>query len=78
MPVNLSIKNVPDHLADRLRQRAAKHHRSIQGELIVILEEALSENEVLTPSQLLVEVKRMRLRTEPNSVRWIREDRNGR
>lgn len=78
MPVNLSIKNVPDHLADRLRQRAAKHHRSIQGELIVILEEALSENEVLTPSQLLAEVKRMKLRTEPNSVRWIREDRNGR
>ena len=43
MSVNLSIKNVPDELADRLRQRAAANHRSLQGELMAILEEAVAE-----------------------------------
>jgi plasmid stability protein len=40
MPVTLSIKNVPDDLAQRLRDRAARHHRSLQGELLTIIEAA--------------------------------------
>lgn len=40
MAVNLSIKDVPDELAERLRQRAARHHRSLQGELMAIVEQA--------------------------------------
>ena len=42
MPVSLSIKNVPEALAARLRERAARNHRSLQGELLAILEEAAS------------------------------------
>ena len=38
MAVTLSIKNVPDELAQRLRERAARNHRSLQGELMAILE----------------------------------------
>jgi len=34
---NLSIKNVPDSLLTKLRERAARHHRSIQGELMALL-----------------------------------------
>jgi plasmid stability protein len=41
MPVTLTIKQVPDRLAQRLRARAAASHRSLQGELMVILTEAL-------------------------------------
>jgi antitoxin FitA len=40
--VNLSIKEVPDDVADRLRQRAARNHRSLQGELMAIVFEAAS------------------------------------
>ncbi len=40
MSVNLSIKDVPDELAQRLRERAARHHRSLQGELMAIVEAA--------------------------------------
>lgn len=40
MAVNLSIKDVPDELAERLRQRAARNHRSLQGELMAIVEQA--------------------------------------
>jgi plasmid stability protein len=31
MPVTLSIKNAPDDIVARLRERAAKNHRSLQG-----------------------------------------------
>jgi antitoxin FitA len=40
MPVNVSIKNVPDDILEELRKWAKRHHRSLQGELMVILEEA--------------------------------------
>jgi plasmid stability protein len=40
MPVNLSIENAPDHVVERLRlrRRAERHHRSLQGELLAIIE----------------------------------------
>ena len=40
MSVNLSIKGVPDDTAERLRQRAERNHRSLQGELMAIIEQA--------------------------------------
>jgi plasmid stability protein len=43
MPVNLSIKEVPDLLADALRRRAERHHRSLQGELMAIIESAVAQ-----------------------------------
>jgi antitoxin FitA len=38
---NLSIKNVPESLLAKLRERAARHHRSIQGELMALLTAAM-------------------------------------
>ena len=43
MDVNLSIKAVPQELAERLRRRAERHHRSLQGELMAIIEAAAAE-----------------------------------
>ena len=40
MPVNLPVKNVPDALAERLRSRAERNRRSLQRELLLILESA--------------------------------------
>ena len=40
MTVTLTIKKVPVELADALRRRAAAHHRSLQGELLRLLEAA--------------------------------------
>ena len=37
---NLSIKDVPEEIAEALRQRAARNHRSLQGELLAIVKEA--------------------------------------
>lgn len=41
---NISIKDVPNQWAETLRQRAARNHRSLQGELMSILERAVLEN----------------------------------
>jgi len=41
---NLSVKDVPDSVAERLRQRAARTHRSLQGELMAIIEQAAFES----------------------------------
>jgi plasmid stability protein len=48
MPVTLTIKQVPERLAKKLRARAAASHRSLQGELMSILHEALDEPPAVT------------------------------
>ena len=78
MPVNLSIKNVPDDVAEKLRKRAARHHRSLQGELMAILEEGLANRKVLTPGELLSEVQGMGLKTPEESAIFIRKERDAR
>ena len=40
MPVTLTIKQVPETVADGLRRRAAANHRSMQRELLLIAERA--------------------------------------
>ena len=42
MPVTLTIKQVPDRVARRLRERAEANHRSLQGELMAVLEATLA------------------------------------
>ena len=51
MPVTLTIKQVPERIAKKLRARAAANHRSLQGELMTILNEALGESTPLTASE---------------------------
>ena len=41
--INISIKDVPDAWADALRQRAVRNHRSLQGELMALIERAANE-----------------------------------
>lgn len=49
MPVNLSVKNVSDSVAERLRARAERNRRSLQRELLSILEAAADERSTPTP-----------------------------
>jgi len=78
VPLNLSIKNVPDHLGDLLRERAAKNHRSMQGELLAILEEALLPRRRLSPAEALERVRRLGLRRRDEATEMIRADRDSR
>ena len=76
MPVNLSIKNVPDEIAEKLRRRADRHHRSLQGELMNILEQSVNEERYLSPSELLAEIRASDLRTPDEAASFVREDRD--
>jgi antitoxin FitA len=42
---NLSIKDVPESWAEALRQRAARNHRSLQGELMALIERAVGDSQ---------------------------------
>lgn len=39
---DLSVKNVPETLVMKLRERAALRHRSMQGELMALIQDALN------------------------------------
>lgn len=77
MSVNLSIKNVPERLAERLRERAERHHRSMQGELLAILEETLTERK-LTVDDVYQRIQDLGLETPSESARIVREERDAR
>ena len=78
MPVNLSIKNVPDDLAEKLRQRARAAHRSLQGELMVILEQAAGEYQPVTLGMIRELARAYGISTNSDSVDLIRKDRDER
>ena len=78
MGVNLSIKNVPEETVTRLKLRAKRNHRSLQGELRALLDGATAASPAgnLTVQELYERGKRLGLRTASDSVRMIREDRD--
>jgi plasmid stability protein len=78
MPVNLSIKNAPDDIVRRLKARAKRNHRPLRGELLAILEEAVSKESPLSVEDLLQEVSRLGLQTESESADIIRANRGAR
>jgi plasmid stability protein len=43
---DLTIKDVPEEIAEALRERAARNHRSLQSELMAIVQEAVQAGEV--------------------------------
>src|SRR2546430_13388602 len=61
-------KNAPDEIVVRLKERAAKNHRSLQGEMLAIIEEAVREPTTLTPREVLAEVRRLGLHTPAEAV----------
>jgi plasmid stability protein len=58
MPVNLSIKNVPDDVVSGLRSRAVSNQRSLQQELLDILKQAAKGQGEVTIDVLLERAQR--------------------
>lgn len=78
MAVNLSIKNVPEDLARKLRARAARHRRSLQGELMNILEESIAGADRLGVDEVVNLTRKLGVRTKSESAATIRADRDAR
>lgn len=75
MATNLTMENVPEDILEHLRNQARRHHQSIEGEALAILEEALR------PQRLTIEDVRERLNdlhpaTSDESTRIVRADRD--
>lgn len=77
MSVNLSVKDVPHDLAEALRERARRNHRSLQGELMAMIEAHVG-GVPFRARLLLDEVRRLGLRTPDEAVAMLREDRTQR
>ncbi|MGA9795643.1 MAG: Arc family DNA-binding protein [Rhizomicrobium sp.] len=94
MPITLSIRNVPDEVAERLRVQAARNHRSLQGELMALLAKSAEEGfqdegrkfmpqnseRKMTVREIADEIRRLGLPQLPEneSTQMIREDRDNR
>lgn len=91
---SLSIKNVPESVLKKLRQRAKRNQRSLQGELLVIVNEATADKAALptmvtdrvrtgtkSVEQIAAEIRERRERpdrTGPLAVDIIRAERDAR
>ena len=74
--MDLSIKGVPEHQVERLRRRAKANHRSLQGELRALIEEAVEGgSRKLSIDQLVEKVGTLGLKRRNEAVRLIRQDR---
>ena len=75
----LHVRNIPDELYDRIRQRARAQNRSISAEVIMLLDRALAEAE-RSQSDVLASIQRRRVfypveAGAPDSTSLLREDR---
>ena len=78
MAASLSIKNVPEAVIERLRKRAERNRRSLQGELLDLVERAADETPMLTARELYEKAKRLNLPRGEPSVDIIRKTRDAR
>jgi plasmid stability protein len=77
MAISLSIKEVPEDLARALRARARRNHRSLQGELMDILETAVRPRPFRALA-LLRDAEADGLVTADEAASFVRADRDSR
>ena len=77
MPVDLSVKQVDDEIAERLRARAKRNHRSLQGDLKAILEDAAGGPR-LTVQEIVERNLASGFSTPSQAVALVREGREER
>jgi plasmid stability protein len=65
MSASLSIKHVPDDVLERLRDRAKRNRRSLQGELLDVIERAANEPPVMTIEEVYERAKALGLSSLP-------------
>ena len=65
---SLHIRGVPEQTIERLKRRASLHHRSLQGELQVVLEEAAKQTVFDDSSEFALHTVKT-----PGKQNWSRE-----
>jgi plasmid stability protein len=62
MTVAITVKNIPQPLYEKLKLRAGRNRRSVNGEIISIFEEALTVHTV-KPEDILASARALREKT---------------
>lgn len=57
---NLTVKNIPTPLYERLKQRAADNRRSLNNEIIVVLEQGLGLRQPEEVTRILERTRKIR------------------
>ena len=80
--MNLTIKNLTQQTAEKLRKAAAENHRSVNGEVLHIIEKAMEENDrrwyIRTHHDELEKFVARLPKLRTSSARLIRGDRDKR
>ena len=63
----ITLKNIPDPTYKTLKQLATEHHRSINGEVIYLIEKA-TKSAKIDPSKLLLSARKLREKTKKHTV----------
>jgi antitoxin FitA len=75
--MDISIKNVPQEKLERLRLRAKRHHRSLQGELLALIDEAIEDvPHKLSIDEVAGKIGKLGLRRRNEAAKLIRADRD--
>jgi antitoxin FitA len=61
---NMSVKNIPDHTHKALKKQAETNHRSLNKEILAILERSIGNTSYQNPNteKLLAEIREVRKR----------------
>ena len=63
----ITVKNIPSDLYEKLKQAAEKDHRSINSEIIVFIEYAVSSRP-FNPEQILTNARLLRQKTAAHTI----------
>jgi plasmid stability protein len=59
MPTNITIRDIPDDVYEKLKRRAELHHRSINSEVIFYLKQMVQSHRA-DPEQVIVRAKKLK------------------
>ena len=75
--MDISIKSVPQEKLERLRLRAKRNHRSLQGELLALIDEAIEAvPRKLSIDEIAAKVSKLGLRRRNEAAKLVRADRD--
>jgi len=73
MPTNITIRNIPDEIYERIKQQADLHHRSINSEVIVYLKKMVKTHR-RDPDQIIARAKKLKQKANGAlSIKQIQE-----
>ncbi len=76
---SLTIRDIPRPVLEQLKARAERHRRSMQGEVLAILESAAADPQPRrSVAETLDYVRSLGVQTPAESTEMIRADRDGR